>query len=541
LDVEAEADHVNRKVLFGVIFVLLLAVSAFLRLYQLGSIPHGITWDEAAIGYNGHAILTTRRDEWLVRLPVSFRSFGDYKAPLAIYVNGIFTSVAGLTSFGIRLPFALAGILATGAFSYLVWLVFGYSKQRLALSLLGLLFIALSPWHLHYSRTGFESGMALLFMLTGLIGFFRVERLLVRNRLSMQLVAFSLLMIAGFTASLYTYHSAKIAIPLLAVYLAIRYWKVVAGKAAYFAVVALAGAAVVYPLLTDSLFGQGAIRAGVLITSSGQPLGSVLAVLFDNYLQHFSPGYLLFGQADSLRHASGFLGVLTPVTLGLAVFGLLTVFLKRKEQPARNAAIYTSLVLIFVGLLPAALSSEMVPHSNRAFLALPGFLMLAIAGADYVLSAVSEKRMWASIVVGSAVCIEGLLFLAFWHHYTTEFAQKSSSAFSDGYLEAFQRAEAYRYGEAGKPAVGSIKFTDAYGQPYIYALLTTGISPQEYQWGGLNIYTFTQHFSDEDFKHPYTLLVTDGNTAFDDRQPDEVIGGSDGSERFRLYYTGEAQ
>ena len=94
-----------------VIAVLILALAAAGRFYQRGVIPHGMTWDEAAIGYNGHAIVVARRDEWLVKLPISFRSFGDYKAPLAIYINGIFTTLWGMNLWAVRLPFALANVV----------------------------------------------------------------------------------------------------------------------------------------------------------------------------------------------------------------------------------------------------------------------------------------------------------------------------------------------------------------------------------------------------------------------------------------------
>src|SRR5579859_2096178 len=86
----------EKKLLFlwGIFVITLLAT--FLRFYKLSEIPHGMTWDEAAIGYNGFAVFTTHRDEWLQRFPISFKSFGDFKAPLAIYLNGFFTFLFGL-------------------------------------------------------------------------------------------------------------------------------------------------------------------------------------------------------------------------------------------------------------------------------------------------------------------------------------------------------------------------------------------------------------------------------------------------------------
>ena len=91
----------------GLVIITLLGLG--LRLYKLGEVPQGLTWDEAAIGYNGYAVWTVRRDEWLHFLPISFQSFGDYKAPLAIYGVGFLSLFLGLSPWVVRLPFALAG------------------------------------------------------------------------------------------------------------------------------------------------------------------------------------------------------------------------------------------------------------------------------------------------------------------------------------------------------------------------------------------------------------------------------------------------
>ena len=137
------------QLLLSILAILFLAT--VLRFYKLGAVPHGMTWDEAAIGYNGYAIFKTRRDEWLFKLPTSFRSFGDYKAPLAIYLNGLFTFFGGMNLWAVRLPFAIAGVLAVVGMMLLTNQLFK-NKQ---LALLAGLLMTLSPWHLHFSRIGF--------------------------------------------------------------------------------------------------------------------------------------------------------------------------------------------------------------------------------------------------------------------------------------------------------------------------------------------------------------------------------------------------
>ena len=130
------------------VLLLVLALASLLRFYQLGQVPHGMTVDEAAIGYNGYAIFTTGYDEWLQKKPVSFRSFGDYKAPLAIYLNGPFTYFLGSQLWVVRLPFAIAGVLAVLGFYFLCRECFFQHKDREILALLGAFLLAISPWHL---------------------------------------------------------------------------------------------------------------------------------------------------------------------------------------------------------------------------------------------------------------------------------------------------------------------------------------------------------------------------------------------------------
>lgn len=94
------------------ILIAILLLASLLRFYQLGRVPQGMAVDEVAIGYNGFAIWQARRDEWLEFLPISFRSYGDYKAPLAIYINAFSTAIFGLNLWAVRLPFTVFSILA---------------------------------------------------------------------------------------------------------------------------------------------------------------------------------------------------------------------------------------------------------------------------------------------------------------------------------------------------------------------------------------------------------------------------------------------
>ena len=91
--------------------IFIFALALFLRIYKLGSCPVGFLWDEAALGYNGYSILKTGRDEYGKFLPIIFKSFGDYKPGLYVYLTVPSIAIFGLTEFSTRLPAAIFGSL----------------------------------------------------------------------------------------------------------------------------------------------------------------------------------------------------------------------------------------------------------------------------------------------------------------------------------------------------------------------------------------------------------------------------------------------
>lgn len=178
------------------IFLAIILLAAFLRLYQLGIFPVGVTADEIQQGYTGYSILKTGRDEWGDFLPLNPRGFGDYKPPLFSYLTIPFEIVWGLTIFAVRLPSALAGIATIIVIYFLAKKIF--EKQSVAL--LASFILATSYWHIYYSRFAWESNVGLLLFAAGILSFlhaFKRPKLFVISALL-------------FGLSLFTYHSFKV-------------------------------------------------------------------------------------------------------------------------------------------------------------------------------------------------------------------------------------------------------------------------------------------------------------------------------------------
>ncbi len=184
-------------------FLLTLLLGFLLRAYQIASLPAGINSDEVAIGYNAYSILKTSRDEFNTPFPLAFRSFDDYKPPLYIYATVPIVALLGLTDLAVRLPSLLFGIAALVALCFFVRELFPRHSTKLAL--LAVLLLAISPWHIQYTRSAYETGATAFFTTAGLLFFLKGIR---RPPLIILSAIF-------FGLELYLYQTARLFVPLL--------------------------------------------------------------------------------------------------------------------------------------------------------------------------------------------------------------------------------------------------------------------------------------------------------------------------------------
>jgi 4-amino-4-deoxy-L-arabinose transferase-like glycosyltransferase len=185
----------------GLIIVLILG--AVLRLVSLGQVPAGISPDEVSQGYSAYSLLKTGQDEWGLSWPLtSFRSFVDYKAPLQTYLMIPSVAVFGLNEFAVRLPSAIFGILAI----YVVYLLTSelFNKKT---GLVAAFLLAISPWHIQFSRTALEVNLSSFLFPLGLYLF--LKGLKKPKTLILASLVWGL--------NLYSYHAAKFFLPLFLV------------------------------------------------------------------------------------------------------------------------------------------------------------------------------------------------------------------------------------------------------------------------------------------------------------------------------------
>src|SRR3989338_10461360 len=148
------------------LLVMIVTLSTFLRGYKFGEIPAGLNRDEAAIGYAAFSLRQTGSDEYGERFPISFKSFGDWKLPAYIYGSILPVALLGLNQLSVRLLSLFAGVLSVVPTFFIAKKVFQGSVRA---ALLTAFMLAITPWHIHFSRIASEANLAVLFVSIGVV------------------------------------------------------------------------------------------------------------------------------------------------------------------------------------------------------------------------------------------------------------------------------------------------------------------------------------------------------------------------------------
>ena len=148
----------------GGLFLLLIGVGIFLRVYRLNTIPPGIFVDETNAAGDALRLL----DGW----PGSPFGVGWYETPLlyAYYMAGLFR-LLGTTYMALKMASVLPAVLTLIAFYLVARFLFG---PRVAL--VALAFFVFNRWHLTMSRWGWNEVAPPLFYLLSLAAFLYGER-----------------------------------------------------------------------------------------------------------------------------------------------------------------------------------------------------------------------------------------------------------------------------------------------------------------------------------------------------------------------------
>ncbi len=464
------------------IFTGIILLAIFLRFYKLGVNPPALDWDEASLGYNAYSLLKTGKDEFGRSWPISIRSFEDYKPALYTYLTIPSIYFLGLNEFSVRLPSALFGVLTVVCTYFLTKELF-MKKEKL--TLLCTFFLAISPWHLQFSRVAFESNIAVFFVVAGLACFFKGL-----NK-SIWLVASSILLAISF----YAYHSPRLVVPLIMFGYAVYYRHILWEKRiAVFMAIVLASILLI-PFVRE-VFGEGRARlASVTVLTPQGTLDESIKLLETDikyndswgkllhnrriiyffevakgYLNHFNLDFLfLTGDAPDRHHARD-MGMLYIWEAPFILVGIL--FLLKSKHRERFPVIWWYLIAPTASAITTG-----TPHAVRALLYLPTYQIFTALGmlATYsYLKSFMYQRIgnFIKVSVFVVIMINAIFYL---DSYYTHTPIESAKDWLYGYKEAVMEIRKY------EESVSKIIFTYAYDQPHVFVLFYDQIDPTYYQ------------------------------------------------------------
>lgn len=471
----------NTKKHKKIILVLIIALAFLLRFYRLADYP-ALNADEAAIAYNAHSLIETGLDEHGNPWPVHFQSFNDFKPGGYFYLVLPFVKFMGLTEWAVRIPSALLGVGTVLVLYYLIKEIFKDEE----LALMSSSFLAISPWHIHFSRGGWEVNVATFFMIAGMwlfIKSFKKPKLLILSSIL-------------FVFSLYTYHAARIIVPLLVIGLTMIYKKKVFKNTKGIIVAGLLGLVVLLPLLIDFVGPAVTSRvAGVGLFADPGPLARINELrgehvdfqslpakllhnkgvnyslaFVDNWTRHFHGEFLFLSGDEIQRNKVPETGLMYLFDIVFVVAGL--IFIARKPKN-------WSPILLWLIISPfAAALTFQSPHALRAQnMVIPMVVISAygLVSLSRLLSKVVKNKTLPHSIFVIFVLFISWQFTRYLHMYWIHMAKEYpySSQYGAKELATYIKEEESKYEQ--------VIITNKYDQPYILLLFYSKYPPKQFQ------------------------------------------------------------
>lgn len=445
--------------------LVIIVLACGLRTWRLEDVPAGLYCDEAGNGYNAYALGSAGIDENGNRWPLYVWSFNTaYKNPLFIYGAILPVKLLGLSAFSVRLAAALFGAATVLAMFFLGRAIFGPW-----VGLWAALFLAVVPWHLHFSRIAFE---LIAFPLVAVAGC----TLLVRFTQGRRTLPAAL---GVYALGVYAYAPAAFFVPAFLIGFGVLFLPELLRGWRQFLLALAVAAAVLAPaavfFTTQSRTGTQYFRRTTFLDPE-QPWREQAERFGRNYAEFFSPRFLVREGDPIFRHAVRDFGELYPFYVPFVLLGAGVALLRRDRA--------SKLLLWWLALYPVAPSlMNEIPSASRGIIGAPILCLLAGTGFAAALRALRFLAPWrrwgmalqataalaALVVLGGQV---GRYLHAYFVDYPT-YAALTPGAFQFGYRDAI----AYMESERANYDVLLLSATDA-NQPQVFAQFYRPIDPR---------------------------------------------------------------
>lgn len=419
------------------LLAVVLALAAFLRIYDLSDLPAGFFCDEAGLGYNAYTIANYGSDENGRAFPLFFWSFGvSYKNPAFIYAAAIPVKIFGNTVFAVRLTSALFGIGTVFALFLL-----GRSLMGYWLGIFAAFLLAIAPWHVHFSRIAFELVAFPCFFTFGLYFFVRFTQ-------GARTLPFAMFF---FGLCFYAYAIANLLVPLFVIGATLLFLPTFFRRLGHSFLGLLALIATIAPVARFYIERLGSTGSQYFRNTThlraDEAIWPQVERTWGYYQQFFSQSFLFERGDPIVRHAVPGFGEFYPLYLPILLVGAVVSLL----YPNR----ISKLPLWWLALYPlgASLMTE-IPSASRGFIGAPAFCLVAAVGVVAALRVLGWIGHWRplALTLQTAAVAAGLYLLApqvqaYFRAYVDDYAQQSApgyGGFQYGYREVVDYMESHR-------------------------------------------------------------------------------------------------
>ncbi len=434
------------------LLILIILLASALRLYKLSANPPALFGDELDTGYQAYSILKTGRDYQGNFMPIQFHSIAEWRTPLYVYTIVPTVALFGITPLGVRLPAAVFGILTVLIIFLVVKELLNFGQEapdNHPAALLAALLMAISPWSLQFSRSGFEVTEMIFLLMSGLWLFFK----------ALKDPKWLWLSLSCFILSLWGYPTTKVFVPLLIISIFILFKReILKMPKKSLALSVIAALIIGIPITFSTFFGGGSKRindisiltdpnmetvvgtARDLDRKAGTP--SVISKLVNNkftyfggevvnnYFQSFSTEFLFLKGDINMRQGVGmgelYLMEMIPLLLGLGYFFLE----KNRDKKIKLLMIFW----LLIGAFPSALTINGGTHATRLFLILPALLFFISFGWVSLYREIQLKYKTVFAFAVSALYLVSFIF--YFHQYYAVYPVVSESWWHYGWAPA---------------------------------------------------------------------------------------------------------
>lgn len=467
----------------NLIFIAIVLLSFVLRFIFLDLIPSGFHSDEAAFGYNAYSLLLTGKDEYGETLPLILKSFDDYKGAVYAYLTIPAVAVFGLTEFAVRLPTAVFGFLLV-ILSYFLTLRLTKDKK---ISLLTSLLVSINPLSIFLSRVQSDPLVSVFFML---LGFYLFLLWIDKNRI--YLIISSLVL---WIASIYTYPSPRVLIPVLFFSILIFYFKKLTLSQKKVLIVIFIVVAIVDMMVitgaSQRLKQLSVINAPIVSLPMEEKIredsgGNVFVtrmfhnkivdhalVVGKNYFDYFNADFLFLEGGQPDREKVPGIGVIYLFALPFLLYGIY-LGVKSKEK-------WGKLSILLVVLFPFALSFAVdeSPNVHRYFINIYFLELLIALGIISFLKNVKDRYpAFQKVVIAILALLIIFNFSYFLHQLVVHQTRHQPWYRGFAYKELVTKLSKI------DKKYNKVLFTKAHASPYIYVLFFKKYDPSTYQMIG---------------------------------------------------------